>query len=210
MYSKITFLKIETETLGLKINVFMYLIKKKKVIWSRESKVSKDFEPLAFDDTRLVSNQRINANRILVNKKPHDSIEWSLTIDNLELSDSNNYLCQLNSWPYDIYWLKRFMLNVYGWCTLFFFLKFFSKYNFSFFNKTKTEPPTFIDNSNFENSNSSNHENTVFVKTVNEYEDFSLKCLAKGKPKPKVTWFLKYLNGTFIRERFFSFFLNDK
>ncbi len=102
----------------------MYLIKK-KVIWSRESKVSKDFEPLAFDDTRLVSNQRINANRILVNKKPHDLIEWSLTIDNLELSDSNNYICQLNSWPYDIYWLKRFMLNVYGWCALFFPLNFF-------------------------------------------------------------------------------------
>ena len=85
-----------------------------QVIWSRETKLSKDFEPLAFDDTRLVSNQRINANRIIVSKKPHDLIEWTLSIDNLELSDSNNYICQLNSWPYDVYWLKRFMLNVYG------------------------------------------------------------------------------------------------
>ncbi len=109
------------------VNIRIYVLNKKKVIWSRESKVSKDFEPLAFDDTRLVSNQRINANRILVNKKPHDLIEWSLTIDNLELSDSNNYICQLNSWPYDIYWLKRFMLNVYGWCALFFPLNFFFK-----------------------------------------------------------------------------------
>jgi len=102
------------------------------------------------------------------------------------------------------------MLNVYGWCALFFPLNFFSKYNFYSYNKTKTEPPTFIDNSNFENANYSNHENTVFVKTVNEYEDFSLKCLAKGKPKPKVTWFLKYLNGTFIRECFHFLLLNDK
>ena len=85
-----------------------------QVIWSRETKLSKDFEPLAFDDTRLVSNQRINANRLIVSKKPHDQIEWTLSIDNLELSDSNNYICQLNSWPYDVYWLKRFMLNVYG------------------------------------------------------------------------------------------------
>ena len=65
---------------------------------------------------------------------------------------------------------------------------------------TSKEPPSFVDNSDSSKLNSTfDRDNTVFVKTVNEYEDFTLKCLAKGKPKPKVTWFLKYLNGTFIR-----------
>ena len=72
----------------------------------------------------------------------------------------------------------------------------------------KIEPPTFIDNTNSESINfnksltKNDYETLVFVKTVNEYEDFTLKCLARGKPKPKVTWYLKYLNGTFIRKSY--------
>ena len=72
----------------------------------------------------------------------------------------------------------------------------------------KIEPPTFIDNTNSESINfnksltKNDYETFVFVKTVNEYEDFTLKCLARGKPKPKVTWYLKYLNGTFIRKSY--------
>ena len=88
----------------------------------------------------------------------------------------------------------------------------FNIFNFQFLLSNsfhfKIEPPTFIDNTNSEsiNFNSSltknDYETFVFVKTVNEYEDFTLKCLARGKPKPKVTWYLKYLNGTFIRKNF--------
>ena len=72
----------------------------------------------------------------------------------------------------------------------------------------KIEPPTFIDNTNSESINfnksltKNDYETFVFVKTVNEYEDFTLKCLARGKPNPKVTWYLKYLNGTFIRKSY--------
>ncbi len=67
------------------------------------------------------------------------------------------------------------------------------------------EPPSFIDNSETLNSNLTYDENSVFVKNINEFDDFSLKCLARGKPKPKVSWFLKYFNGTSIRKDFMRY-----
>lgn len=44
------------------------------------------------------------------------------------------------------------------------------------------------------------YENSVFVKSINEFQDFKLKCLAKGKPRPTVSWHLRYINNTLIRK----------
>lgn len=44
------------------------------------------------------------------------------------------------------------------------------------------------------------YENSVFVKSINEFEDFKLKCLAKGKPRPTVSWHLRYFNNTLLRK----------
>lgn len=85
-----------------------------KIIWSKESEDGKDYEPLALDDTLLTQNDRIVPERMLINKADHDEIQWSLTLTNLRIADSSNYICQLNLRPYDAFWLKRFMLNVYG------------------------------------------------------------------------------------------------
>ncbi len=51
------------------------------------------------------------------------------------------------------------------------------------------------------------YENSVFVKSINEYEDFKLKCLAKGKPKPSVSWYLRYVNNTSIRKKLYFIFI---
>ena len=85
-----------------------------KIIWSREVENGRDYEPLALDDTRLISDTRINPTRLVINKQSNDFIQWNLVINNLKLSDSNSYICQLNQKPYDIQWLKKFTLNVYG------------------------------------------------------------------------------------------------
>lgn len=85
-----------------------------KIIWSREIDNGKDYEPLALDDNRLVANQRITPTRTMISNSQQNRIEWSLVISNVRPSDSSNYICQLNRKPYDIYWLKRFMLSVYG------------------------------------------------------------------------------------------------
>ncbi len=85
-----------------------------KIIWSRESVVSKDYEPLFLDDTRLVFDQRITANRFYINKITYNQLQWNLVINDLKETDNRNYICQLNRHPYDIYWLKRFMLNING------------------------------------------------------------------------------------------------
>ena len=85
-----------------------------KIIWSREIENGKDYEPLALDEIRLVSNARISSTRALITRQSHDRIEWTLVINGLKSSDTSNYICQLNRKPYDIYWLRRFMLSVYG------------------------------------------------------------------------------------------------
>lgn len=43
------------------------------------------------------------------------------------------------------------------------------------------------------------NENSIFIRSITEYEDLKLKCLAKGRPKPTVLWFLKFTNGTSLR-----------
>jgi hypothetical protein len=42
----------------------------------------------------------------------------------------------------------------------------------------------------------------MYVKNVNENQDFKLECLAKGRPKPTITWFLKYSNGSSFSKLF--------
>ena len=85
-----------------------------KVIWSRESDKGRDFEPIALDDTRLVPNQRLQPSRIVIARRTRQQIQWTLVISSLVLNDTNNYICQLNRPPFDVFWLRRFMLSVYG------------------------------------------------------------------------------------------------
>ncbi len=66
------------------------------------------------DDTPLVPDSRMIANRAIINKGNIEKIEWNLIIYNLQLNDSNFYICQLNVPPYDSHWLKRIRLEVYG------------------------------------------------------------------------------------------------
>ena len=49
-----------------------------------------------------------------------------------------------------------------------------------------------------------NEKHSTYVKYVNEYDDLKLKCKAKGKPKPSITWILKYTNGTANRIQLFN------
>ena len=136
-------------------NITFFKSNNYKVIWSRESDNGKDYEPLFLDDSRLIFDQRIMANRFTLNRKSYDQLQWNLIINDLKLTDSNNYICQLNQPPYDQYWLRRFILNVF-------------------------EPASFLDD-NSSYSSSSNNENSIYVKNVNEHSDFRLKCLSKGK-----------------------------
>lgn len=70
------------------------------------------------------------------------------------------------------------------------------------------EPASFIDENEKNETNAmTKYENSIFEKSVNEFDDFKLKCNARGKPKPKVIWFLRYLNGTQIRTSFIINFL---
>lgn len=84
------------------------------MIWSRESDNGKDYDPLALEVSRLVPDTRIIPTRLVINKPIYDQIQWSLVINNLKPSDTKSYICQLNRHPYNTFWLKRFMLNVYG------------------------------------------------------------------------------------------------
>jgi hypothetical protein len=95
-------------------NITFFKANNYKIIWSRESDNGKDYEPLFLDDSRLIFDQRIIANRFTINKKSYDQLQWNLVINDLKLTDSNNYICQLNQPPYDQYWLRRFILNVFG------------------------------------------------------------------------------------------------
>ncbi|CAF1045685.1 unnamed protein product [Brachionus calyciflorus] len=145
-----------------------------KIIWSREVEKEKDYEPLGLDDIRLLADDRIHLNRLTIPTNTYDQIKWTLTIDNLKISDSNNYICQLNKKPYDTLWLKKFNLNI-------------------------NEPAYFVDESDQnEITPLKDYENSIFVKSVNEFEDLRLRCLAKGRPRPNFTWYLKYLNGTIL------------
>ena len=85
-----------------------------KILWSKELKNNDDYEPLYIDDTPLIHDSRILANRFLINKSNQQQIEWNLIIYNLKLNDSGHYVCQLNVPPYDSQGLKRFHLEVYG------------------------------------------------------------------------------------------------
>ncbi len=91
-------------------------------MWSKELINADDYEPLFIDDTPLISDSRMNANRIIINKGNYQQIEWNLVIYNLQLNDSNFYICQLNVPPYDSHWLKRFQIEVYGIIYLFIFI----------------------------------------------------------------------------------------
>lgn len=67
--------------------------------------------------------------------------------------------------------------------------------------KIYLEPASFVDNNNINTSSNSStsilkYENSIYLKSVNENQDFKLECLAKGRPKPTITWFLKYSNGS--------------
>lgn len=85
-----------------------------KLLWSRESNDSSDYDPLFLDETRLSSDARMTSSRVAISKPTHDRIQWSLVIDKLRLEDSRNYICQLNVEPYDTHWLKRYLLVVNG------------------------------------------------------------------------------------------------
>ncbi len=85
-----------------------------KIIWSRQSVVNKDYEPLFLDETRLVFDKRITANRFYINKIGNIELQWNLFINDLKESDNTIYICQLNQHPYEVYWLKKFRLNIYG------------------------------------------------------------------------------------------------
>lgn len=62
------------------------------------------------------------------------------------------------------------------------------------------EPAYFVDDiESSELTPWSKYENSIFVKSINEFDDFKLKCVANGKPKPTVNWYLKYINGTSLR-----------
>ena len=151
---------------------------------------------LWLDDNRLISNQRITASRYLINKQTFEQIQWTLVISNLKLADSGNYICQLNRKPYDVYWLRRFQLNVYGkfWSN---WAKYWTWFKILFC----LEPAAFLENNDSADTNSSSeYENSIFIKSINEFDDFKLKCLAKGRPKPTVSWYLKYQNGSSIRK----------
>jgi hypothetical protein len=93
---------------------FSKIVKDHSVIWSKETENGKDYEPLALDDMHLMNDPRLDPHRIVFNKQDNNIIEWSLVINNLRLTDASYYICQLNHKPYDMYWLKRFMLDVYG------------------------------------------------------------------------------------------------
>ena len=85
-----------------------------KLLWSRESKDSAEYDPLFLDETRLSSDSRMTSTRVSISHPTHDRIQWSLVIDKLRLEDSRNYICQLNIEPYDTHWLKRYLLVVNG------------------------------------------------------------------------------------------------
>jgi hypothetical protein len=70
------------------------------------------------------------------------------------------------------------------------------------------EPAYFVDeNDPSELTPVSNYENSIFVKSVNEFDDFKLKCIAKGKPKPVVSWYVRYANGTVLRNYLIRVFI---
>jgi len=57
------------------------------------------------------------------------------------------------------------------------------------------EPASFSDSYETQTKHP-NEKQSTYVKYVNEFDDLKLKCKAKGKPKPSITWILKYTNGT--------------
>ena len=85
-----------------------------KLLWSRESKDSSDYDPLFLDEVRLSSDSRMTSTRVAISHPTHDRIQWSLVINKLNLDDGRNYICQLNVEPYDTHWLKRYLLVVNG------------------------------------------------------------------------------------------------
>lgn len=57
---------------------------------------------------------RITANRFIINSKEHNKLQWNLIIEDLDEIDNRKYICQLNQHPYDISWLKRFIVDIKG------------------------------------------------------------------------------------------------
>ncbi|RNA42448.1 amalgam-like isoform X2 [Brachionus plicatilis] len=146
-----------------------------KIIWSREDENGKDYEPLGLDDIRLIPDERLYFERIHVSTHTNEKIKWSLIINYLKQSDSRNYICQLNKKPYDTYWLQKFNLNV-------------------------NEPAYFVEERETNQLKiMSNNENLLFLKSVNENADLKLKCNAKGKPTPTISWYLRFFNGTTLQ-----------
>ena len=60
-------------------------------------------------------------------------------------------------------------------------------------------PVSFIEENEANELGTINTDTNFYVKTINEFDNLKLKCLAQGKPKPTVKWFLKYFNGSSAR-----------
>jgi hypothetical protein len=158
-----------------------------KIIWSRKTRDGRDYEPLFLDDSRLTFDSRISANRLVIHKKSFEQIQWNLIIQDLNPSDSNSYICQLNKKPYDTYWLKRFVLTVFEPA------RFQDEYDNLVNQDNKTDEKQ-------QQSFIYGNDNSMFIKSFREQEAFQLKCLTLGKPTPTISWYLKYINGTSVRK----------